>query len=370
MTDEKAFAADLRVAGRKGVVHIHDQIGANLLTGGGVRSRDLIAQLAAYGDLSEIEVHINSAGGNAWDAIAMHNALKTHKARVVIEVDGLAASAASVIAMSGDTVRMADGAMMMLHNPRVGAMGEASELRKRAEMLDRIRDSIIGFYSAKSGQAPDEVGRMLDEETWLNADEARRLGFVDEVVERPAVAACLDLSGFENVPESVLTLQVKETPTMAKDVQKTPDAEPAPAPVPELAAPPQPEPAPEPTPEPKAELSVGDVQALIVAERKRISSITALCQQAEVPTAKVQELIDTNATMESVHAYLVSHMIAKRPPVSADADDSTEVPEATLKAEYREHCAKLSKIGMKPVAEEDYIRSRKIDAGEIPLGVF
>src|SRR5688500_10707912 len=104
---EPDFAAELRVTGRKAVLHVYDFIGRDILSGGGKSVKDLADELKAHGDLSEIELHINSAGGKAWDGVAMHNVLKSHKARVTVEIDGLAASAASVVAMAGDTVRMA-----------------------------------------------------------------------------------------------------------------------------------------------------------------------------------------------------------------------------------------------------------------------
>jgi ATP-dependent Clp protease protease subunit len=372
MSADREFAVELRVAGRKGTIHLHDYIGADLLTGGGIRSKDLIAQLAAHGDLAELEVHINSAGGSAWDGIAMHNALKAHKARVTVEVDSLAGSAASVVAMSGDTIRMADGAMLMLHNPRSGAVGEASDLRKRAEVLDRIRESVIGIYAAKSGRKPEEIGRLMDEETWMNADEAREFGFVDEVVERPAVAACLDLSGFAKVPEEALKLVTTETPVMAqknedrsKDGEKTPGEVPPTDPTPQTQEEAK-QPAPVQPGSKAAEATnaavptVEDVQALIAAERKRVHEINAKCQAAGVPQSEINRFVEANADLNAVNAFLVGHLMAKNPPIASDSAEASEPdPDAKLKAEYEADAAFIRKTGVEPVSMEAYIKSRK-----------
>lgn len=357
MSTESQFAAEMRVVGRKGTIYLHDYIGADLLTGGGMRSKDLIAQLNAHADLAEVELHINSAGGSAWDGIAMHNALKSHKARVTVEVDSLAGSAASVVAMAGDTVRMASGSMLMLHNPRSGAIGQSKDLRKRAEMLDHIRESAIGIYAAKSGKTPEEIGALMDAETWMNADDAKEMGFADEVVERQAIAACLDLSGFQKVPGDALKLIVKETPVMADKTNDIEKKDEPPVEKPDagedttVIEPPAPK-APEPT-------QTVDVQALLADERRRVQAINHLCRQAGMTPAKEKELIESGATMESVNAAVLAHMLATRKPVDDDTSTVEDDPDAKLKVEYKDHAERIRKMGAEPVSEELYIKSRK-----------
>lgn len=361
----------MRVSGRKGTVYLHDYIGSDMLTGKGVSSRDLIEQLSRHGDLSDIELHINSAGGSAFDGIAMHNALKQHPAKVTVEIDSLAGSAASVVAMAGDTIRMATGSMLMIHNPKAVAAGESKDLRKRAEMLDRVRDSAIQIYAAKSGKTAEEIGPLLDAETWMNADEAREFGFVDEVVERPAIAACLDLSGYDSVPRDVLKLLSSKGPQMAdkKDAKTTPEATPADDETVVVE-----QPAEKPVEQPKAPEQLAtdasmlvqtNVQALIAAERKRVQAINTLCRQADVPLAKEKELIESGASLDAANAAVLTHMLVTRKPVPDDGETPEEDADAKLKAEYKTYCNDVKQCGLKPKSEEAYIRSRKIDTGEL-----
>lgn len=169
--------------------------------------------LDALGDIDELRVYINSDGGDVFAGQAIHSMLKRHKARVIVYVDGLAASIASVIAMAGDVVRMPRNAMMMIHNPWTFTWGNAEQLRKVADDLDVIRESIVAAYEDKSGLTRDELIPMLDAETWLTADEAVSKGFADEIEEAKKVAASLtggrlvvngqsfDLSRFRNPPK-------------------------------------------------------------------------------------------------------------------------------------------------------------------------
>ena len=156
---------------------------------------------------SRLEVHINSPGGVVHQGTAVHNALASYQGDKEVIVDGLAASMGSVIAMAGDRVRMFPGSMMMIHNPWNIAMGDSQEMRKNADMLDKIRESMLAIYERKSGQDRETLTAMMDEETWLTAEEAVEWGFADEVIETdasaPAAIADLDLSILPNIPDSV-----------------------------------------------------------------------------------------------------------------------------------------------------------------------
>jgi ATP-dependent protease ClpP protease subunit len=126
---------------------------------------------------SAVKLRINSPGGDCFDALACFNLLRSSGAKVDVEVLGLAASAASLIAMAGDSVLMATGSMMMLHNPWTAVMGNSNDLRDAADRLDKVRQSFLDIYQSKSGRAPEEVGAVMDDETWLTADEAVEFGF-------------------------------------------------------------------------------------------------------------------------------------------------------------------------------------------------
>ena len=127
-----------------------------------------------------INLRINSPGGSVIDGNAMFNALQRHPAKVITHIDGLAASMASVIAMAGDEVHMADNALLMIHNPWTFSMGDADELRADADLLDKMSASILSSYGRSQYEA-DELKNLMDEETWFTAQEAFDAGFVDHI---------------------------------------------------------------------------------------------------------------------------------------------------------------------------------------------
>lgn len=145
---------------------------------------------------SEITVRINSSGGNVFDAIAMANALRDHSAKVTTIVDGLAASAASFIATSGDEVVMNRNSELMIHNPKAVAAGGAADMRSLADRLDAVRDNIASMYVARAGGTVEQWRDVMAAETWFSADEAVQAGLADRVSDQPAVTNSHDLSAF------------------------------------------------------------------------------------------------------------------------------------------------------------------------------
>lgn len=147
----------------------------------------VIAQeLAENRDATQINVHINSVGGDVFGGIAIYNMLRAHPAAVTCIVEGLAASAASIVAMAGKTV-MCRGAMMMIHNPWACVAGAADDMRAAAEMLDKIGGALATVYEGKTGKGLAEIKTLLDAETWMTADEAVKAKFADEIAETMAV---------------------------------------------------------------------------------------------------------------------------------------------------------------------------------------
>ncbi|PAD73903.1 head maturation protease, ClpP-related [Paenibacillus campinasensis] len=129
-----------------------------------------------------ITVWIDSWGGDVFAAAGIYNALKEHKGKVTVKVDGKAVSAASVIAMSGDEIYMSPVSIMMIHNPWSRAVGEAKDMRHAADVLDVVKDTIMNAYQARTGLDRDEISKMMDEETWMSAQKAMSAGFVDGVL--------------------------------------------------------------------------------------------------------------------------------------------------------------------------------------------
>lgn len=130
----------------------------------------------------DITVFINSPGGDCFAASEIYTALKEHKGSVTVKIDGIAASAASVIAMAGDMVKMSPTALMMVHNPSMLLQGEASELEQGIEFLNEVKESIINAYELKTGLSRSKISHMMNAETWMNAKSARDLGFCDRIM--------------------------------------------------------------------------------------------------------------------------------------------------------------------------------------------
>ncbi|MCC4477389.1 Clp protease ClpP [Limosilactobacillus reuteri] len=165
--------------------------------------------LKSLGDVKNINLHINSPGGSVFEGIAIYNMLKQNSAHINVYIDGLAASIASVIAMSGDAIFMPSNSMMMVHNPWVMAIGNANELRKQADALDQITKSSVQTYLAKAGDKLDEktLTQLMDDETWLTAQEAVDYGLADEVMEPNKAVASINkqfVSRYRHVPEQLI----------------------------------------------------------------------------------------------------------------------------------------------------------------------
>lgn len=156
-------------------------------------------KLLELGNISEINLHINSLGGDVFEGIAMFNLLKQHKANVKVYVDGVAASIASVIAMSGDEIYMPKNSMMMIHNCWTYSSGNSKEFRKLADDLDKIMESSIESYMSKVNITKEKLKELLDNESWLTAQECLDMGFADELlpisddIEQSASKSIMDL---------------------------------------------------------------------------------------------------------------------------------------------------------------------------------
>lgn len=129
-----------------------------------------------------ITVWINSPGGDVFAAAQIYNMLRDYKGSVTVKIDGIAASAASVIAMAGDNVCVSPVAMMMIHNPATMAMGEAKDMQKAIDMLNEVKESILNAYEFKTGLTRARLSHMMDDETWFNAKKAVELGFADKIL--------------------------------------------------------------------------------------------------------------------------------------------------------------------------------------------
>ena len=164
-------------------IHLYDEVGAF-----GAGSKDFLADLAKL-DGQHIHLRINSPGGSVVEGTAIYNALRRHKGGLTVHIDALAASMASVIAMAGAPVYIADNALLMIHNPWTVSAGDADQLRREADLLDKLKSTLVNAYTRKTGMDTEKVTAMMDEETWLDATEAVALGFADGIEEGVAAAA-------------------------------------------------------------------------------------------------------------------------------------------------------------------------------------
>jgi HK97 family phage prohead protease len=208
------FRASVRNAADGGAavleLMVYEQIGEDFWTGGGITAKNFKQQIDQAGAFSRIAMRINSPGGDAFEGVAILNLLRSLGKPVDVHVDGIAASAASIIAMAGDTISMGSGAMIMIHNAWTFAMGNAVELTKQASTLSAIDGSIAQAYVDRTGQTFDVVKAMMDQETWLGADEAVALGFATAKAEPAGKNAALNmargfkaLAQFAHVPENL-----------------------------------------------------------------------------------------------------------------------------------------------------------------------
>lgn len=164
-----------KTGSREATVYLYDEIGFF-----GTSASDFAAELAAL-DVDTINLRINSPGGEVFDGIAIHSTLKAHKATVNVVVDGLAASAASFIAMAGDTRTMTRHSNLMIHDASTLAWGDAAEMRRTADLLDRLSGTIANIYTQRCGKDPGYWRDLMTAETWFNAEEAVEYGLADQV---------------------------------------------------------------------------------------------------------------------------------------------------------------------------------------------
>lgn len=171
----------------------------------------------------DIVVWINSPGGDCVAASQIYSMLMDYKGNVTVKVDGIAASAASVIAMAGTKVLMAPTALMMIHNPATMAYGDHEEMQKAIEMLAEVKESIINAYEIKTKQSRAKISHLMDAETWMNANKALELGFIDGILSRDEVT---DEAGQPNIPMMFSEAKVVDS-LMGKIAEKCKIAKPA-----------------------------------------------------------------------------------------------------------------------------------------------
>lgn len=193
---------------------IYEEIGEDYWSySGGTTAKTVKSQIDGAGNYAKILMRINSPGGDAFEGIAIYNVIRAQKKPVEVFVDGIAASSASIIAMAGDSITMGPNAMMMIHNVWSICIGEAADMRKMADSLEKISGAVAQTYVARTGKTAEEITALMDAETWLTAQECLAEGFAtaittepDQQVEQNALAMARKfkaLGKLKHVPETL-----------------------------------------------------------------------------------------------------------------------------------------------------------------------
>lgn len=186
-------------------IYIYGVIGGDWF-GDGITPKQVADDLKALGKgVKAIDVRINCEGGNVFDGKAIYSLLVEHRAKITVKIDGLAASAASFIAMAGDTIEIAEGAFVMVHDAYGIAFGRAEDMRAYADLLDTVNATIRDVYVGRTKQSDDKVKKWMKDETWFTAKEAVSNGFADSMTENLKVAASVaDPSLYKHLPSALL----------------------------------------------------------------------------------------------------------------------------------------------------------------------
>ena len=212
-------------------ISIYDEIGAY-----GVSAKAFLADLGKLPDKAPLTLRLNSPGGSVFDAVAIYNALQRHAGTVTVSIDGIAASAASYIAMAGDEIIMPENAFLMIHDPSGMVMGTAGDMRAMAEALEKIGASLNKGYAAKSGKSEKDIAALMAAETWFDAADALDMGFADTMSVPVRIAASFDVSQFQNTPPEIIEavkpadkseVSAKATPFPAQAQKPDPVPDPA-----------------------------------------------------------------------------------------------------------------------------------------------
>src|SRR5262249_14486007 len=186
--------------GESAELHLYDLVGES-----GISAQKFAADLKALGPVKNIDLRINSDGGDVFDGRAIYTKLVQHPARITARSDWSAASIASLIAMQADEIGMADGSFMMIHNAWGVAIADSAEMRRMSDLLDSVSETLVGTYAARSKQSRADVQKWMDEETWMTAQEAVDRGFADVVDGAMKMAACVHNHGlFRKVPAALM----------------------------------------------------------------------------------------------------------------------------------------------------------------------
>ena len=279
-------------------ISIYDEIGAY-----GVSAKAFLADLGKLPDKAPLTLRLNSPGGSVFDAVAIYNALQRHAGTVTVSIDGIAASAASYIAMAGDEIIMPENAFLMIHDPSGMVMGTAGDMRAMAEALEKIGASLNKGYAAKSGKSEKDIAALMAAETWFDAADALDMGFADTMSVPVRIAASFDVSQFQNTPPEII-----EAVKPADKSEVSAKATPFPAQAQK----------PDPVPDP---ISIR-AEAMTYAK-----TVVDLCRLAGQPQMAAS-FLTAETSLDSIHKALIDAKAANEPDISSTHPQPGPSPEA------------------------------------------
>ncbi len=287
-------------------IYIYDEIG-----GWGISARRFTEDLISLGNLSHINLHIHSPGGEVFDGIAIYNQLKNHSATITVYIDGLAASMASVIAMVGDTVIMPKNAMMMIHKPWGVSWGDANDMREYADLLDKLENVLIPAYVAKTGKTTEEITAMLEQETWLDGDECVEHGFADKVIEPVKAMASLTskrIEEFSSMP-SLTSKRIEEFSSMPSAIKNQI--------TPKNTTKPTQQPQPNSSPEPQPSATYADEQIRLNGIKDLFAMFGGRHNELMITC-----LADANCSVEKAREQLLNTIAQQQNPEPSNKDNA------------------------------------------------
>lgn len=374
---EQKIRVSMAASGKAAEIYVYDDIGRSTFFFDAFGAKEMKAALAETGDAKEVTVRINSLGGDAYQAIAMHNVLRDSGKKITTVVDGIAASAASVVAMAGDTLEMRTGAQLMIHNPSTIAIGTVEDMEKSINQLKATTESAIDIYEKKSGKSRDSIAKMMQDETWMSAQEAKNEGFADSVSTSQAMSMSVTPQMRERlqnrkieIPTLALSLVTTQTPERQPEREEPQMADPEKTDPPEQKPPGKPE-APKMvtmTVEEyeklrRKEPEMSETELAVKAERERVADIAAVCKMSGLSDEQQKKFVDEGTPIEAVQKAALAHMAATNTP--AKGGDQGEADEnAAYRKEYQQVIA--GGVAMS-CSEDEYVNVRRAEDGKKPM---
>ncbi|MET4017731.1 MULTISPECIES: head maturation protease, ClpP-related [Bradyrhizobium] len=286
---------------------IYDEIGKSWWGEDTVSAKQFLDDLTALGDVDAITLRINSPGGDVFDGVAIHNALKNHKATVTAQVDGIAASAASFIAMAADKIVMPSNSFLLIHGASGISLGNADDMRAMADDLDRIDKSLTATYVARAKSTTAKVKALMKEDRLMDAAEAKDWGFADEVTSEKRMAAKFSLRLLPRAAADRFRAETGDQPGDPPSPATEPEVpeEPPVAPPAPPATPPAPETPPAPAAATAKVITLDAAKQQGVDEhRQYVASVTDLCTLAQQPQ-RVGAYVRASTPIEQVRRELL-----------------------------------------------------------------